>query len=162
MAPLKTYQSRIIYLLTRQELLTAEMYRFFAGLFPDRRDFWDELAREEMEHATWVEYLYKKATTDTVRFDEGKIKTYTVESFIKYLEDNLSKVKEKAPTLQAAFSLALNIENSMLVRRIFELFVSSDPETTAILKDLRAKTSAHRKRIESAVAELNAPPRRGH
>jgi len=110
-----------------------------------------------MEHATWVEYFYKKAASDTVRFDEGKIKTYTVESFIKYLEENLAKVKERAPTLQAAFSLALNIENSMLVRRIFELFVSSDPETLAILKDLRAKLADHRKRIEAASAQLSAP-----
>lgn len=157
MSPLKTYQSRIIYLLTQQELLTAEIYRFFAGLFPDRRDFWEDLAREEMEHATWVEYLYKRAATDTVRFDEGKIKTYTVESFIKYLEDNLAKVKEKAPTLQAAFALALSIENSMLVRRIFDLFIGSDPETMTLLRDLRIKLTDHRKRIEEAVADLAAP-----
>lgn len=157
MSPLKTYQSRIIYLLTQQELLTAEIYRFFAGLFPDRRDFWEGLSREAMEHATWVEYLYKKASTDTVLFEEGKLKTYTVESFIKYLQDNLTKVKEKAPTLQTAFALALSIENSMLVRRVFELFISSDPDTMSLLKDLRSKLNDHRKRLEEAAADLSRP-----
>jgi hypothetical protein len=155
--PLKTYQSRIVYLLTQQELLTAEIYRFFAGLFPEHRDFWENLAREEMEHATWVEYFYKKAATDTVLFEEGKIKTYTVESFIKYLQDNLAKVKEKAPTLQEALALALGIENSMLVRRVFDMFVSSDPETMTILRDLRAKLKDHRKRVEDASSDLLRP-----
>jgi hypothetical protein len=158
MSPLKTYQSRIIYLFTQQELLIAEIYRFFAGLFPNRRDFWEELARDEMEIATWVEYFYKKATTDEVRFEEGKIKTYTVESFIKYLEDNLAKVRIKAPTLAAAFSIAQNIENSLLVRRVFDLFQSSDPAMLSLLKDIRSKRSEHRRRIEDAVAEITLPP----
>jgi rubrerythrin len=161
MSPLKTYQSRIVYLLTQQELLIAEIYRFFAGLFPERRDFWEDLARDQMEHATWVEYFYKKAASDTIRFEEGKIKTYTVESFVKYLEENLAKVKEKAPTLQAAFSLALNIENSLLVRRVFELFLSSDPEMIKLLKNLQTKLKAHRSRIEDASGEASSPRSRG-
>jgi rubrerythrin len=156
MSPLKTYQSRIAYLLTQQELLVAELYRFFAGLFPEYRTFWDNLAREEMEHATWVEYFYKKASTDTVRFEEGKVKTYTVESFVKYLGENLAKVKDKAPTLQAAFSLALNIENSLIVRRVFDFFLSSDPEILSILKDLRSKLFEHRRRLEQAAAKATA------
>lgn len=148
MSPLKPYQSKIIVLLTQQELLVAEFYRFFSSLYPDLRDFWGDLAREQMEHATWVEYLYKKTQEGSVHFDEEKIKTYTVESFVKYLEDNLARVKEKAPTPSAAFSLALNIENSLLIRKVFDRFQSADRELSHLLLSLREKKVDHRKRLE--------------
>jgi rubrerythrin len=152
MSPLKPYQSKIIVLLTQQELLVAELYRFFASLYPDLREFWNDLAKEQMEHATWVEYLYKKTNDGAVYFNEEKIKTYTVESFVKYLEENLAKVKEKAPTPSAAFSLALNIENSLLIKRSYERFQSADRELSNLLLSLREKKADHRKRLEARSA----------
>jgi len=156
MSPLKPYQSKIIVLLTQQELLVAEFYRFFSSLYPDLREFWGDLAKEQMEHATWVEYLYKKAQEGSVHFDEDKIKTYTVESFVKYLEDNLIRVKLKAPPQPAAFSLALNIENSLLVRKVFERFQSADREISNLLLSLREKKADHRKRLDVQSASFTA------
>jgi hypothetical protein len=153
MSSLKPYQGKIIVLLTRQELLIAEIYRFFAGLYPETREFWDNLSREQMDYASWMEYLYKKAQSGSVQFSDDKIRTYTIESFLKYLEDNLARVKEKAPALQGAFSLALAIENSLIVRRAFDHFQSSDRELTVRLNDLREKLKIHRSRVEDISRE---------
>ncbi|MDH4164721.1 MAG: hypothetical protein OEW15_18835 [Nitrospirota bacterium] len=152
MSALKPYQNRILVLLTQQELLIAELYRFFSSLYPETREFWDDAAKEEMEHAGWVEYLYAKAQASEVYFREEQMKTYTVESFVKYLEDNLAKVKQKAPTLQAAFSLALNIENSLIVKKLFDRFHSDHQELTILLRRLQDDMGAHRKRIEKMAA----------
>lgn len=154
--PLKNYQARIIYLLTQQELKIAEIYRFFSGLFPAMREFWDALAQEKMEQATWIEYLYRKAQADIVQFQDGKIKTYTVESFLKYLDENLTKIKMKAPTVQTAFSLALGIEQSLLVRKVFDHFQTSDRETMAVILELQNKNKEHAERIEQAAATAAA------
>lgn len=161
MSPLKGYQSKIIVLLTRQELLLAELYRFYANLYPDLRDFWSELSREQLEHATWVEYCYKKAEEGAVNFEEKNIKTYTVESFVKYLEENIAKVKEKAPSPQGAFSLALGIENSLLIKRVFDHFQSGDHEFTTLLGSLRGKKKEHLKRLEIQSTPFANPSRRG-
>ena len=157
MAQLKLYQGKMILLFNRQELLIAEMYRFFASLFPETREFWTDLCREELEHAEWIEYLYKKTQTDSVDFHEKKLRSYTVESFVKYLESNLAKVKDKAPTLEAAFSLALNIENSLLVQRVFDHFQSSDKEMAVLLKNLQDRMRDHRKHIEQQAARYLNP-----
>jgi rubrerythrin len=157
MAQLKMYQGKMILLFNRQELLIAEMYRFFASLFPETREFWTDLCREELEHAEWVEYLYKKTQTDSVIFYEKKLRSYTVESFVKYLEDNLAKVKDKAPTLEAAFSLALNIENSLLVQRVFDHFQSSDEGTSILLRRLQSRMKDHRKHVEEQAARYLSP-----
>lgn len=154
MSPLKPYQNKIIALLTQQELLVAELYRFFSGLYPDSRDFWNDLAREEMEHATWVEYFHNKAQSSEIEFREDQIKTYTVESFVKYLQDTLAKVKQKAPTQQAALSLAVNIENSLLVKKIFDRFQSHDRELGMQIRKLQDGLHDHRKRIEKMAAAV--------
>jgi hypothetical protein len=161
LSPLKGYQSKIVVLLTQQELILAELYRFFASLYPDLRDFWSELSREQMEHATWVEYCYKKAEEGSVTFEEGKIKTYTVESFVKYLEENLAKVKEKAPSPQGAFSLALGIENSLLIKRVFDHFQSGHQELSTLLGSLRDKKKDHFKRLEIQATPFSIPSRKG-
>lgn len=160
MSPLKSYQSKIIVLLTHQELLIAELYRFFAGLYPDLREFWSGLSREQMEHATWLEYCYKKAGEGSLNFEEGKIKTYTVESFVKYLEENIAEVKEKAPSPQGAFSLALGIENSLLIKRVFDRFQSGDRELTTLLGSLREKKKEHLKRLEVQSTPFSIPSRK--
>ena len=152
MAQLNRYQDKIILLLNRQELLIAELYRFFSGLFPETREFWTDLCREELEHAEWIEYLYKKTQIDSVVFREEKLKSYTVETYVKYLEEHLAKVKEKAPTLEAAFSLALNIEKSLLVQKVFDHFQSSDKEIAILLKALKDRMKDHRKNVEKQAA----------
>lgn len=157
MSTLKPYQEKIIMLLIRQELLVADLYHFFAGLYPDLREYWNDMAKEELEHAAWLEYLYKKAQAGEVLFREDKIRTYTVESFLKYLEECLAKVKERAPVPKAAFSLALSIENSLLLKRIFDHFQSADPELSAVLTGLRDKLDDHRKRMEIQAAPFNTP-----
>lgn len=154
MSPLKNYQSRMISLLTRQELLVAEIYRFFSGLYPATREFWDGMAKEEMEHAGWMEYFSHKAQSAEMHFLEGHLKTYTVESFVNYLEESLAKAKEKAPPPHAAFSLALNIENSLLVKKIFERFASSDRELNMLLLQLQGKMDDHRARMMHMAASL--------
>ncbi len=154
MAALKSYQSKIIELLIQQELLIAELYRFFSILYPGTRDFWNDLAREEMEHATWIEYFFNKTQSSEIVFREEQLKTYTADSFVKYLQDNISKVKERAPTQQAAFALAMNIENSLLVRKIFDRFESSDKELEMLIRKLQEGLTEHRKRIEKMAASL--------
>ena len=149
---LKDYQGRIIALLTQQELLMAELYRLFGGLYPDNRDFWNALAVEEMEHATWVEYLYKKAQAGQVTFLEKNVRTYTAESFVAYLQDNLNKVQSKALPQQAAFSLALGIEGSLLVKKLFDHFETTDKDLSILLRDLRDKMTTHRKKLELKAA----------
>lgn len=159
MSPLKPYQSKIIVLLSQQELRIAELYRFFAGLYPDLREFWTDLSKEHMEFAAWLEYFYKKSDEGAAQFEEGKVKTYTVESFVKYLEENLAKVKERAPMPQAAFRLALDIENSLMIKRAFEHFQSADRELTSLLARLRDKKKDNLKRLEVQSTPFVAPRR---
>jgi hypothetical protein len=159
MSPLKPFQSKIIVLLTHQELRIAELYRFYASLFPDLREFWTDLSKDQMEYATWLEYFYKKSDEGAAQFQEGKVKTYTVESFVKYLEDNIAKVKEKAPTPPAAFRLALDIENSLMIKRVFDSFQSADRELANVLATLRDKKKDHLKRLEVQSAPFS-PARR--
>ena len=56
------------------------------------------------------------------------------------------------PSPQAAFSLALNVENSLLIKRVFDRFQSGDRELSNLLQSLREKKVEHRKRLEVQTA----------
>lgn len=154
MAELKEYQNRMIYQLVQQEFLTAELYKGLAWRFPRHEDLWLSLSADELEHATWLEYLFKKTGEGIVEFEEQRIKTYTIETFHAYLQNAIESVKNDRPMLARALSLTLDIERSLLEKRIFEHFTSSDREMVRTLRDLRNKMNEHVQRAERSATSL--------
>jgi hypothetical protein len=67
-------------------------------------------------------------------------------------------VKEKAPTTQAAFRLALDIENSLIIKKVFDRFQSADRKLATLLGTLRDRKRGHLKRLEVQSTPF-APPR---
>ena len=132
----------------------AELYRILARQFPEHCEFWLSLCAEELEHASWIEYLYKKVEEGLLQFDERHTKTYTVDAFIDYLTRTIESVKDEQPSLARALSMTRDIERSLLEKRIFEFFSSGDREMIAVLKDLDAKLASHVGAVEAKVALL--------
>ena len=156
MATLKPYHGRMIALLAQQKMLIADLYKLFSGFYPDNREFWSSLAIEVMEHATWVEYFYRKAVNGEIHFQESQAKTYTIESYIKYLEDTIARVKGKAPLQSAAFSIALGIEQSVLIKKIFDHFLASNTDLANQLNSLRQRSLDVKKKIQDRAAQARA------
>lgn len=151
---LKEYQNKMVYQLVQHKLLTAELYKLLAGHFPEYADFWSSLSEEELEHASWLEYLFKKIREEHASFQEKGIKTYTITAFHTYLQDAISGVKAGKPSLSKALSLTLDIERSLLEKRLFEHFIGQDREMSDLLQDLNRKMRDHTDRIEKKVSGL--------
>ena len=43
--------------LKEHELALADLYEVYAGMFPECKDFWMEMSREEIQHANWLDTL---------------------------------------------------------------------------------------------------------
>lgn len=86
---LKPYQEKIITLLLKQETLLASLYQTFAQKFPEHEEFWSQLAREEEKHAGWLEQLRAATKKKVVLFNEGRIKTYTMETFVQGMGEHV-------------------------------------------------------------------------
>lgn len=157
---LKEYQKKMIFMLVQQKLLTAELYTTIAGHFPDHKDFWHTLSADELDYASWLEYLFKKAEEGDIEFHEKRLTTYTIKVFHEYLQNAITGMKEEKPTLSRAVSLTLHIERSLIEKRMFEHFAGYDKDLSAVLRTLRRNMLAHSERGERAAALLPGAHRR--
>ena len=90
---LEPFQEKILEQLIHQEYLLSKLYAIFSKQFPQYKEFWTKLSKEEDRHAKLIEKLSEAAKTGLIFFDEGKIKTYTLTAFLTRLEGVIEKAE---------------------------------------------------------------------
>jgi len=151
---LEDYQKKIIDLLCKQELLLASLYEIFADHFPDHKDFWQELAKDEQKHAEWIKKLYQAEEEDLVAFSEGKIKTYTMNIFIENLEKTIRRAENRELNLKMAIAYTLDFERSLIEKNVFLHFKIIDEKLQEIMTKLESETRRHVKKAEDMMARF--------
>jgi len=152
---LEAYQKKIIELLFNQEILLAKLYKIFAVQFSDHKDFWQDLARDEERHAAWVKRLYKKKKKDLTAFSEGKVKTYTMNTFIENLEKIIQRAENGEINLKMAISYTLDLERSLIEKNVFSHFEIIDKKLAGIMTKLESETRRHLKKAEDMMARFS-------
>ncbi len=92
---LKENQINVIEMLARNEEALSRLYRAYADKFPDYKDFWSDLADEEIEHSNWLRGLSPKIQEDSIYFNEGRFKPGAIQTFLNYLERELAEPGNK-------------------------------------------------------------------
>jgi hypothetical protein len=95
------------------ELKTCELYMIFRNTLRDDASFWNELATEELNHASLIKGVI------TTFLDDGLLPT-ELESPSEAelgktshrLDQLIAKLRKASPSRETAFTLALEIENS--------------------------------------------------
>ena len=150
---MENYKLAIIELCLEKELLLAEIYRIFAARFSKHRLFWEALAADETEHAGWVRFLREKADKSQLRYDEGKIKTYTVKTFIDYLKGVLQEAKQPSFSSERALSFTLDVERALLERNVYGGFQSRSDQDLQLLQLLQQGLRDHVNKAEAYVQQ---------
>lgn len=150
---MKDYQEKIIALLIRQESMLAILYAKFAGLFPEQKSFWQKLAEEERKHGEWLETLYEAAKRSVLLFDEGKVKTYTLNTFIEGVEATIAKVDAGQVNEQQALRVTLDLERALIEKNVFAHFEGVSDKAIGVLKQLRGQTENHIQQVEEMCRE---------
>lgn len=140
---LKTHQEKLIQQLITQEEMLSNLYGHFSDQFPEYGKFWQNLAKEEQRHARLIQKLLDAAKKGKIFFDEGKMTTYTLNSFITRMEDILQKAKNGEYTMTTALVCAVDYENSLIEKNIFTHFDSLSDKVKDTLKVLQSETINH-------------------
>lgn len=115
---------------TTLELNVAELYLYFHHKFPDDSAFWWQLALEEKNHAALLrsgwEHLIKAGKFPSEIVPDSPNPLVAVN---KRLEIILAAVKERTPSREEAFRLAIQLEESAGEIH-FETFTKMPPKTT--------------------------------
>lgn len=140
---MEKFQQQIFAMMVRKEELLSELYAVFSVRFKEFEPFWDKMAKEELEHAAWLRKLQEAEEKKLVTFDEGKIKTYTMETFLTSLEETLVAARAGKISAKKAFSITLDIERSLIESNTFQHFESFSEEGENILTLLNAEVRKH-------------------
>ena len=140
---LKPYQVKIVEMMYKQETLMARLYEKFARKFPEHEAFWKGIAEEERRHARYIQKLFNAQKKDLVIFDEGKVKTYTLNTIIEHLENLLKQADEEDFSLVKAIGYTLDIERSLIEKEVFKHFKGANKDVTAAMEKLDRETRIH-------------------
>jgi rubrerythrin len=132
----------------------AEIYREFASLFPDESGFWNELAKEEDNHA----YILAVASgLDRV----GRLPNYTVPPHLALIKETMEiahdveiKITSSKLSLKEAAESALTLEKSVCESYLRDIMTSdTDSETISKLQRLLTDTDSHVERLRRFMAD---------
>ena len=151
---LQAYEEKIIRQLIHQEKLLARLYATFSKQFSQYQEFWFKLSKEEQKHSKLVEKLLEAVKNEKVHFNEGKIKTYTLNAFITRLEDILIKAEAGEFSLTSALAIASDYESSLIEKNVFQHFDSLSDKIKSKLEILHSETQKHANQIRNAKKKI--------
>ena len=158
---LKPYQEKIIALMIRQENLLAALYQCFAERFPEYKEFWNHLAIDEKKHAGWLEQLQAAAQKKVVLFNEGRVKTYTLETLVQGVEEKLSRAEAGGFDLHQALACTVDLERALLEKNAFSHFEAITSKASSVMKFLAQETKDHQElaqKLQNEIPHAQASP----
>jgi hypothetical protein len=151
---LEENQIKILMGMHELEQSLAEMYALFLEKFPEYKNLWSVLIKEELGHAEAVQKLYRLIYKRDAAFSEGTTKLSAIESIIDYVKKNCEIGRQDALTVEQALELSYDIEKSMIAKNIFQHF-KVRLEETSMLKKLRMDSAHHAQLVQEEIKRHN-------
>jgi len=133
----------ILTLIISVEDAIGDLYRVYAAVLPERRDFWMRLQNDERLHAQWVRDLMARVQRDELTIREGRFSPESFEVLLHYIRQRIDEAKAAPPKPLEALTVAKDIESTIVERAFFEVLESDDRVLQQILRNLHLNTEAH-------------------
>jgi rubrerythrin len=156
---MKENEPDILGMLIRHELVIMELYELFAGMFPERRDFWAGLAGEERGHADFLGTLQSREDFREWFKSSSRLKPQAVKISIEFVGKQIAWARERKFSLIEALSLSRDLEGALLEKQFGIMSGGAPVEIRVVIEKLAADTERHEKVIDGA---LNEEKRRAH
>jgi len=129
-------------LIENEELLSI-LYKKYSDIFKSDTQFWIEISKDEIVHASWISELDNKIGKDGIIINDDRFQIEAIINFGKYVQQNIDAVDIETISPINALSIAMDIENSMLERDIFKIYETDNDELKAVLNKLKKSTEIH-------------------
>ncbi|MDO9289900.1 MAG: hypothetical protein Q7T83_14035 [Thermodesulfovibrionales bacterium] len=150
---IEDHQIKTLMLLYELEKALSDMYVVFSQEYPEHNVLWKKLISDEHKHAEAVRNLYKLTYQRKVLFDEGTIKHAGVQSIVDYIKNITDSARQKKYTAKQAISHSLDIEKSLIERKLFDHFKVSS-EFADLLRVLQEGSESHGALVEKELAKM--------
>jgi rubrerythrin len=150
----KEPQGSIAEIMAGIEEMISGHYTVYAEQFDSHRDFWLDLAAEELAHAKWIRELYAQTKTGMVIFHESRFNRDSLREISGRMEEMLADFRAQTKTMKDALQSSLNIENFILEKKYLEIFDSDVPKLKFLFERLEQETEGHRNKMREMLLDF--------
>lgn len=137
----------IIQLFSDNELLVSRLYDLYAEMIPGHSDFWKKMAQEELEHAKTISEVFSNQNLSSESFKENNFTRGVIKYVTDYVNEQIQNAQKKKLTQIEAINIALRVEQSVLEKKYFEMFVPTNAPLESILLKMNDETKIHVQRL---------------
>ena len=137
----------ILGLLKEHEIALSQLYEVYASTFPEFENFWAGLSVEEKQHAEWIDKLKAIVVESPNDFVVDRFPLAAIEHSIGYVREQILKAQQQDITPTQAFSTALDLEEGLLEKKLFETFDGDSKEIERTLALLDQYTQNHYNKV---------------
>jgi len=143
--------------MAKLELALAEMYQACSEQFPDDKNFWLAIGRQEKLHAKFIRQLAEQIASHPEEFRFGRsFNSTAVKTILTSVIGYIDQVRKGQFERQRALFIARDIENSVLEAKYREIVSTDNIEFRKIIDRIGADTLAHKNLFAAKVARSKA------
>ena len=124
------------------EQAIADLYGLYARKFPEYKEFWTNLSREEVQHAGWLEKLQENIEDSAEDFVVERLLVGAIEHSTEFVKRQMDTAKQPDFVLINALSTALRLEEALMEGKYFEVLETDSAKTKHTLTMLAQSTQA--------------------
>ena len=135
------------------EAAVASIYNRFMQLFPQEKDFWEDLYKDEKEHTSFL-----IGAADSGRFDEMQtvdlgFSTHLLDRTRTFIANISNQIEFNPVSLENALKMALKIEETMVEAFTNELIANLSPSDNNGFLKMLMEEKTHIAKIKNMMIE---------
>ncbi len=129
------------------ESALARFYSICASSFPQDKDLWDGLARDEEEHARLVDELRQIVTERRAECAPEKFNPALLNTYLFGIKAEVDRLKKGEMGRRQALNIAKDYEHTLVENKFFKVIQSPLAEYEQISRRIEQETQAHFQRL---------------
>lgn len=138
-------------LFEENELKISHLYKLYSRMFPAHTDFWKKISEEEIIHAQEISNLSQEIKEC---FIENKFSRGVIRYVSDFVEKQIEDIEHKILSPVDAFNIALRVEQSILEKKCFEMFIPTNITIKKVLERLNKDTDRHARLLRAELKKL--------
>jgi hypothetical protein len=146
--------SEILDTLREIELLAAELYSRFSVSFPHDRVFWQDLSKDEENHAAMVTELKNTLLKNGAPFEILKINLLALASYRKGIVSDIDRLQRGELGRRNAFFIARDFEKTLIEHSFYSTIRSENKDYQEIQHKIQTETEIHFQKLENYIQTI--------
>jgi len=149
--------SKTMDIMAQYELLLSDIYERCAAAWPDDKDFWLDIAHQEIQHAENIKMIKEIVKKAPSHFDLGRpLNPIAIATAIKGLQDIIQRLTAGDYSYEKILFIARDIENSILEAHYLDIVKTGNVEYQTLIKKIIHDTRNHSRQLQQKLTSVKA------